>query len=65
MTLDQLPKLSTHKTLGGFGSVKKATYKSGHLHQGAEGRSEQHRGLRTKALMRDLGTRLHVDKEFL
>ena len=28
------------------------------LNRGAEGRSEQHRGLRTKALMRDLGTRL-------
>ena len=26
--------------------------------QGAEGRSEERRGLRTKALMRDLGTRL-------
>ena len=29
-----------------------------YLARGAEGRHEQHRGLRKKALMRDLGTRL-------
>ena len=28
------------------------------LNRGAEGRGEQRRGLRTKALIRDLGTRL-------
>ena len=30
----------------------------GSISRGAEGRGEQRRGLRTKALMRDLGTRL-------
>ena len=31
---------------------------------GAEGRGEQRRGLRTKALMRDLGTRLECRQRF-
>ena len=33
--------------------------------QGGEGLGEQHRGLRTKALMRDLGSRLDVDTVFV